>query len=489
MIRWEGYAPDLDEKTPGIFTDCDNVIPTIKGFAGAPGLVPGLLATPLPDTCSGAITLKKIDQTVRFIAGTGTNLYEAAASSWTDVSRTSGGAYSASASDVRWRFAQYGDVSLAVAKSDTLQFSEAGAFEDVTDAPKASIVETLGAFVFLFDTSETIYSDSPNRWWCSAIGDYTDWTPNVSTQCATGILTATPGKITGAKRFGEAMVVYKQRAMYLGVYVGPPAIWEFRLLPEDAGAISQEVIVDIGEAESPKHIFMGWDDFYLFDGARAVPIGDARLRETVFSELKKTSIFQCAAVHDRLRSNVYFFYPVSDSTSLDKCVVYNYRTNRWGRDNRDIAFPVEYSLPPFTYADAGVRFTTYDSLPNVSYGNSFASEGTMVPALFGTDDVLYTLGAPSVTSTVTTGDYGDNNLYSFLHRVKVEYESNPTTAEMINYYKYDSGSPEVQDAIINEKRNRFDHRRSARWHRFRFNFTGDWEATGFRIGLEPESYE
>ena len=486
MIKWLGYAPDLDEKIPGVFTNCANVIPTIKGFAGAPSPQVGLLSAALASTCQGAALLKKLDQSVRFFAGTGTKLYEASTSSWTDRTRASGGDYSP-ASDVRWRFAQYGDVSLAAAKSDTLQFSSSGAFADVSGAPKAAVVESANNFVFLFDTNEGTYSDSPNRWWCSALGDYTDWTPDVATQCATGILSATAGKIRAGRRFGEAIIAYKERSMYLGVYVGPPNIWEFRLLPEDAGALSQEVVVDIGESEAPKHIFMGYDDFYVFDGARAVPVGDARIRNTVFSSIKRSKQHISAAVHDRLRSLVYFFFPASDT--LDKCVVYNYRTNEWGRDDREIAFPVEYQDPAFTYEDVGTLYTTYDSLPNTSYGSGFTSEGSPSPAVIGTDNVLYTLTGASVSSSITTGDYGDDDVQSLLHRVKINYTSNPDSSQMVHYFKSDSGDDLTLGETVPATKDRFDLLHEARWHRVRFDFTGDWEASGHRMGLQKSGHE
>ena len=163
MIKWQGYAPDADDTIPGVFTNCSNVVPTLKGFAGAPSPQTRTLSTALAAAPKGATLIRKLDNSVRLFAGTGTKLYEAGASSWTDRTRSVGGDYSLG-SDIRWRFTQYGDVSLAVAKTDTLQSSTTAAFADVTGAPKASVVETVGNFVFLFDTNEATYSDSPNRW-------------------------------------------------------------------------------------------------------------------------------------------------------------------------------------------------------------------------------------------------------------------------------------------------------------------------------------
>ena len=101
----------------------------------------------------------------------------------------------------------------------------------------------------------------------------------------------------------------------------------------------------------------------------------------------------------------------------------------------------------------------------------------------------------SVTSSITTGDIGDDDIYSTLHRVKIRYQNNgaPTTAQMTNYYKNDSGAAPTTDTTTTEstlqENRRFDVLRSARWHRFNFQFTGDWEASGMRLGLKPDGNE
>src|SRR5690606_30755773 len=217
----------------------------------------------------GAAAVRKLDDTTRLIAGTAEGLYESGTGAWTDRTNA-GGAYSLSDGH-RWRFAQFGDVTLAAAKSEILQFSSSGAFADAaSDAPKGAIVETVNNFVFLFDVNDQgeIYdsADRPHGWWCAGIGGYTVWTPSIANQSYTGDLTSTPGKIRAGRRFGRSIVAYKERSMYLGTYAGQQG-WDFDLLPGEAGALSQEVVIDVGTSENPKHIFMGADDFYVFDGS------------------------------------------------------------------------------------------------------------------------------------------------------------------------------------------------------------------------------
>jgi hypothetical protein len=195
LVQIQGYAPDLPQNTPGVLVDCTNMVPTIRGMKGAPNVQdPSGISGALAATCQGAVSLRKLDESVRVFAGTGTKLYEIAGGSWTDRTRASGGDYSLS-SDIRWRFTQFGNVSIAASKSETLQASTTGAFADIAGAPKAGVVEVVGQFVFLGDTDEGTFGDSPNRVWWSAKGDHTDWTPSIATECATLLITSTPGKI------------------------------------------------------------------------------------------------------------------------------------------------------------------------------------------------------------------------------------------------------------------------------------------------------
>lgn len=327
------------------------------------------------------------------------------------------------------------------------------------------------------------------RWWCSAIGDYTDWTPSIATQSATGILTSSPGKITAGRRFGDSIIVFKNEAMYRGDYVGAPAIWSFSQIPGEVGALSQEVVVNVGTPDAPRLIFMGPEDFYTFDGSRPIPIGSNRVKVAVYTELLRTRQEQCIAKHDKTNSNVYFYYPSSDSPNPDKCVVYNYRTNQWGRDDRQIEAAIEYIQPGLTYGELGDDYSTYGDLPSNTYGSSFLSASFPTPAIFNTSHTVQTLNGVTVTSSITTGDIGDDLKEILLTRVKCRYVTSPDTASVVNYYRQNIGDSLATDATTSETSGKFDVLREARWHRFRFDFTGDVELSGIVPEFEQEGDE
>src|SRR5574340_1845847 len=99
-----GFAPDLDPTSPGIVTDIDNMVPTLKGYNGAPsGVDTGMDALAAAAITAGVMF--KLDGTNRLIIGTATKLYEkSATTAWTDISRVA--AYNASTTNP-WRYSMF----------------------------------------------------------------------------------------------------------------------------------------------------------------------------------------------------------------------------------------------------------------------------------------------------------------------------------------------------------------------------------------------
>ena len=469
-----GYAPDADPTSSGVLTNAAAVVPSLKGFKAAPSAA----ATPLTSlgaTCQGAAVMVKSDLTTRVFAGAPTKIYEASVSTWSDVSRAA--AYT-TANTGRWRFAQTGNTTLAVNGADTMQASvSSGAFSDVGGAPIAALVETVGNFVFALNLST-----ASNGWQVAAINTYTNWTLSANVQGVSGTLTTTPGPILAARKFGNTIVTYKKNSMYLGVYVGAPLVWDFAQIPGNAGALSQEVVVNIGTPENPKHIFMGEDNFYLYDGSKPVPIGTNRVNQTVFGSLANSRYYACQALHDKKNFLVYFYYPVADSVFPDHCVVYNYRTDKWGVDDRQIQATLEYVAPGITYDSLGGYYATYDSLPSLPYDSAFLGSTASFPAIFDTGNSLKTLTGAATNSSITTGDIGNDVNVATINRVRPRFLTKPTSATWTHYYRMNPGDSLSSDtAVALSSNGAFDFMREARWHRGMMTMVGDWELPALSI--------
>lgn len=373
-VPLSGFAPDLDPETPGILTECDSVIPTVKGLAAANSLaatgLPALATTP-----TGAYATQLLDGTKRLFASSNSRIYEAAGTSWTDRSRA--GNYSGSQ---RQRFCVFGNNVLATNRSEPIgQAAPGGGFVDIAGAPDASIIVSVNGFVMAFDTNDGVYGDRPDGWWCSGIRDQTIWTPALSTQAANGRLIDSPGKITAGAALGSDVVAYKASSVYLGRYVGAPLIWAWTRIPGDIGTSGAESVVTLGTEQ----FFVGPSDFYVFDGTVPRPIGQD-VREWFFLNLNQQYKANIVGSSDVARSLVYWYYPSKNSTSgaLDSVIVFNTQTGKWGHRLQDTQVPVLYISGAITYDGLGTMYATYDDLPSIAYDSPFWLTDQTVPGVF-----------------------------------------------------------------------------------------------------------
>ncbi len=474
MTPIAGFAPDADLNTPGIFTDCANVVPYEAGFKGAPTPV-ATAAAALAAECRGAAVVTKLDGTRRVIAGTQTKLYELSSNTWTD--RSAAGNYTGS-TDSRWSFCQFGDTTVASNLTDAMQSSASGAFAAISGAPKAKIVVSASNnFVLAFNTNDGTYGQSPDRWWNCAQSDQTSWTPAVSTLANTGRLVAIEGAIQAALTLGDYVVAYKQRAIFVGIFVGTPVVWQWNLIPGgEAGCVGQDALCDIGGA----HFIVSNDNFWLFDGTRPVPIGTGVVRQWFLNNSNPTYRYRTKAIYDKQNNLVRMFYPSNTSTgACDSTLVYHVLKKEWGRNDVSVEAPLNYIAPGVTIDGLNNYSATIDGLPNIPFDSQYWLAGGQTPSYFNASHQLVTLTGACNTSSFTTGDTGDDDLVTSIERVRIRFLQSPTTAMATGYFKMNEGDPlsTGPSNVIND--GKFDIRQSGRFHRVRFDFTGDHKETAF----------
>ena len=464
-----GFAPDADSTTPGVITDCSQLVPSIAGMQGAPSAVIADGVPELVDACQGAAVLTRMDNSRRIIAGTDSALYELLGGAW--VNQSAAGGYSGGA-DSRWSLAQYGDSTVAANGAKPIQRSDSGAFAAISGAPVARIVFTVGAFVMALNTTE-----ASDQWYCCAAYNVADWTTNTDTQCAKGRLVATNGPLTAGARLGEYAVAYKARSMYLGQYVGAPAVWQWVQIPGgEAGCIGQDAICDIGGA----HFFVCDAGMFLFDGQRPTPVADGQVRQWFLDNSDPQYRYRTCCVHDAQRDLVWVFYPSKGNSTNDSALVWHIKSKMWGRADRGIEAALNYISGSITYDTLGSVAATYDTLPAVSYDSQYWLSGGRALSVFDTSHQLRTLTGSAGNSSFTTGDYGDDDVVSLLRRVRLRYAAGlgPVTANVEMLRKMTSGDQFTPGASGSIADGKFDVMQSARWHRARFKFTGNMRVMG-----------
>ena len=474
-----GFTPDFDTETDGCIVDCLDYVPTDKGFTAANSRQSSSLPA-LAAPATGAYVGKLLDGTKRVMVSTATKIYEASTSSWTDRSR--GGNYSGANAT---RFTMFGNFILSTNRSEAINVAPSGsAFADIAGAPKALVIDSVAGFVMALNTNDGVYGDRPDAWYCSGIYDHTVWTPAASTQCATGRLIDTPGALTAGRALGNDFVAYKAGSMYLGRYVGSPTIWDWQRIPTEAGCSNQEAVVSVNNA----HYFIGPNDIFVYDGTavRSIGLGISRW---FFRTLNASNRANIRGIADASRDLIYWYFPTTSSGALDSCIVYNYRSDKWGKVSGNIQVPLEYTSGQLTWDDIGTLGSTYEDLPLVSYDSGFWLADSTVPAVIDSTNTLKSLTATPTSAYFVTGDVGDLSTYTFLYRVQPRFRTVPASATCTNYYADDVDGVVTQDATIAMSRNRFDMRRSAHFHRVRIDTVGACALTALEITMNSESPE
>lgn len=512
FIPLAGFAPDLDPTQPGVIVDCQFLLPTLKGMKAAAQPVAASYPA-LPAKASGAATVLLLNGTIRAFVGMAAAIYEAVSGTWKDVTRgaapgaqvAAGDPLNASmkpeltveqvqerdadgnikalvpytgTDDNTWRFAQLGNCTLAVNGANVIQQSiSAGPFADIAGAPVAKCIDVAQGFVMVAYTTDATNGERPDAWWCCALYNQANWVPDIGTQCATGRLIDTPGANTACRALGSNFVIYKDSSLYYGTYQNAPLIWAWNCVSNNIGAPSQEAVINIGTA----HVFLGNDNFYIFDGTRPQPIGD-EVKEWFFANRLPSAMYRMRSMHDQRASLVYWFFVSvnsADGITLDRGLVFNYRARKWGRADYKLEAVFEEVVGQITWNSLGSKYATWDDLPKVAYNSPFWVQSSRVPAIIDTTHKVQTLTGRATTSGFRTGEIGDDEAYTDLQYVRLRCVDDPDAGTMAGLHRQTLGSTDYETSQNVLADGKFDCDVSARWHALAFAFTGDVEVTGY----------
>lgn len=464
-----GFAPDDEPMTPGIMTDCTNVVPTANGV----GVAPGWSDAPVVSLGSGDGPVLGL-----FSATTmrGTPVYVIAhrlklrtANSNSFLSNTFAATTSvASNAGNNWSFAQFGLLTIAARRDAPLMSSSAGAFSDIAGSPQAAIVCAGENFVLAFNTRNAAgTAGDGDRWHCSAFQDASSWAPSLSTQATTGRLVSSGGEITAAMPIGIQVVAYKAHSAFLGTYVGTPAVWQWERIPGLLGCVGSRALCDIGGA----HFVVGPDGFWLYDGSRAQPLGVDRVSRWFLRSLNRTQLSRTVCHYDRATSTVQVWFDGAPtlageaglSMDLGECLTYNVQTGAWGRMTL-----------------AGVTAVARFQAPAPGQYPLSAETTTVAVGGYGGTVAVIKFADPSLTATPTpsfrTRAIGDDTQAIRVSDVRMTFASAPAPAPkgvppdrgiLAGYCGRSSASiTNLTQSGVLEVGGKFCIRQNDRWHQF-----------------------
>lgn len=289
-------------------------------------------------TVLNARAIKPETGTARVFVGSATKIEELTSGAITDRSKSGG--YSGV---TNWSFSQGIAASEIVAASIgyTIQKSTGGAFSDLTNAPKATIVlaQARALLALNYDDGTAV----PNGIKISDRGNSTTWTAAAGNDAAAIKLVETPGEIYAGATLNDLVVVWKRQSMYLGRFVGGSEKWSFNLLSPYIGCFGPEAWA----ATPAGLIFAGPAGVYLFDGSVPREV-DAGVRQLLLNYIGTENSFgyKVQMSHDEYSGCVFLWIPKAENNNF-LCFAYNYREGRWS-----VPYPI-YDAVNTTYYDLG----------------------------------------------------------------------------------------------------------------------------------------
>jgi len=295
--------------------------------------------------------------------------------------------------------------------------------------------------------------------------DYTNWVPSVSS--TSGEVQLTDGtKIVGAARSRNAINIWTDKSLWLQTFAGPPFTFKFTQMATNCGLISQHAGIDY----DGRTVWMGFDNFYIFDGqVRAL---DCTVRTYIFDRLNLTAKDKVFAGINSEFKEVIWLYPSEDDTDCDSYVIWSPDENYW------------------TYG-SGI-FTTFND--KTIFGNTITTGTTNLLYNNEPKDV-FTANGEAISSFLESADFDiqDGNELMFIDRIIPDLTMNNTGS--INFSITTKQFPESTEEVekgpfeIEKTTNKVDLRARGRQGRVRVstNATGtSWQWGTLRMNIQPD---
>jgi len=379
----------------------------------------------------------------------------------------------------------------------------------IAGAPTASrhvLVSTPDRHLVFFGTETTIgdkltqddmfirFSDQEN------INEYT-----VKAENTAGTQRLAAGsKIMGAIKGRDALYVWTDTALFLMQFVGQPFTFSFSQVGTNCGLIGKNACVEVDGVA----YWMSENGFFTYDGQlRSMP---CLVEDFVFDGLNSTPRDLIFAGINNLFGEVTWFYPTTNSPSLDRNVTYNYIDS-------DSKRPIwtTGTLARTTWADSAVfdkpHATKYDRTDDASYDVVGNTDGSSIyfKQETGTDQITAGGVITTVIGTITSGDFditqkrsstgqasagmvdirGDGEYIARISRFVPDFISQTGNTQVSFVTRdYPNSSATTTNFTTSNTTDKIDTRIRARSIAFKVSNTAaaeDWKLGTFRLDIHP----
>lgn len=393
-----GWTPDLtpeDTLKVGGLQACKNVMPVNRYYEPCGNALTYNSNALTGTILNGTYTQDTDGQYYNFV-GTSSKLYRFDKTTLTNVTRASGGDYTATF----WNFAEYGNWIIATDYVDALQvlkgYTSANFQALGGSPPKAKFCIMNNTHLVLgFLNDAAVY---PKKLQWSARENPEDFTASLITGAGSQNLPDIIGNITGLGTFGENFVIASENSLSLAYFTGTKTTFDFQINAiKNMGCFYPQSFISIGSAV----FFWGKDSIYMFDG-QIKDIGKY-LRNAVLGNINIQYSHKITVAHNKDKKLIIWSYPTTSSTGPpDRFLFYNYEEDRW-------TYSSITAESVFMGAIGGIFIddltTSLIDNTNILIDSNYWLNKNIVPIVGDTDNKLKTLDGSQLTAELETGEF------------------------------------------------------------------------------------
>lgn len=389
--EWRPDAPDLSDTA----REASNVIAGNDGYRPFKALA--TISDALTARAQGAAWFRGPSGDTFNFAGDETKLYLLDNLAWTDVSRSTGGAYATGGTD-SWRFAQFKTKAYATNGVDDLQSFDLDAGTEWEAAagspPVAKYIGVVRNFLVLANVA-----DAPQRVKWAGDNNSSTWTPSATT-LADEQDQPDGGEITGFTG-GEFGLVFQESAIRKMTFEGSPTVFRFDVIAQELGATIPNTVVGWGN----RSFFCHRSGFHMVvGGQQVVPIGQDKVNRWFWGQLDQTNLHRVTAAIDPVNSLYVVSFPTGSSGDPDAWIAYSWLSERWTHGYADCEMIYSGATQQsWTLEDLDV-FTSIEDVPFSLDSSYWSGSRQLLLAGFATDHKYGSFSGSNLEATLETGE-------------------------------------------------------------------------------------
>lgn len=401
MPSFAEWAPDAYPVNQSVASEASGVLCGPNSYKPLPQ--PATSSVAAATVIRGAYAARNSSNAIAIFALSATKAYKFAgvASSWDDVTRSSGGDYNL-ATDEYWSIRQYGDNLIAANGSDAVQYIgvTSGTSMDALGGspPNSRYVNIIGDFVFLGATSTSRRAIKN-----SARNDSTGWT--AGQKDSDGQTFPDGGDVMGIVGFELGGLIFQTETVRRLSLRTDAAIYETHRIDAARGTPAPYSIVTDGA-----DVYYWSDTGFLKLGADGsiANIGINRVNEWFGgsgADWNKARPKAIIGALDPVVRRIFWLYPRASnasSTTLDGLIVYDIERDRWTHATCSLTYIFRAAVPGVTLSALAALYSTLTAVP-YPFGADIWKGGAPGLAAFNSANKLcFFTGTPSAASVQTS---------------------------------------------------------------------------------------